>query len=108
MKAARILSALLCLAAVAGITAGDAAAHGSRARVGVHVGTVWGPWMYPPPWYYPPPVVVVPAEPPPVYIEQRTPPDSAFWHYCRSAGAYYPYVGECREGWLKVLPEQEK
>ena len=104
MKAARILSALLCLLLVA---VGDAAAHGSRARVGVHFGTVWGPWGYPPPWYYPS-VVVVEPEPAPVYIEQNEPPNTAVWHYCRSAGGYYPYVRECPEGWLKVLPEVEK
>lgn len=105
MKVARFLAVLLCLAALA---AGEASAHGSRGRVGIHFGTVWGPWGYPPPWYYPSTIVVQPPPPPPVYIEQHEAPATAFWYYCRSADGYYPYVRECREGWLKVLPEPEK
>lgn len=105
MKAARFLAVLLCLALVA---AGSASAHGSRGRVGVHFGTYWGgPFFFPPPWYYEPVVVVTPPQPT-VYIEQSTAPAGGLWHYCRSAGAYYPYARECPEGWLKVLPETER
>jgi hypothetical protein len=104
MNAAKFLLALICLIVIA---VGSASAHGSRGRVGIHFGTVWGPWIYPPPWYYQP-AIVVPPPPPPVYIEQNEAPAGAFWHYCRSAGGYYPYIRECREGWLKVLPEMEQ
>jgi hypothetical protein len=27
-----------------------------------------------------------------------------YWYYCDSAGAYYPYVAECPEGWQPVVP----
>jgi hypothetical protein len=26
------------------------------------------------------------------------------WYYCASAGAYYPYVTVCPEGWVLVAP----
>ncbi|MCK7490430.1 MAG: hypothetical protein MZW92_00425 [Comamonadaceae bacterium] len=47
----------------------------------------------------------MPPPQPTVYIEQSVAPAGSFWHYCRSVGGYYPYVQECPEGWLKVLPE---
>ena len=102
MKAARFLAALLCLMLVA---VSSVSAHGGRGRVGIHIGSYWGPWFYPPPWYYQPTIVVPPPPPPTVYIEQSVAPGGNLWHYCRSAGGYYPYVQACPEGWLKVLPE---
>jgi hypothetical protein len=27
-----------------------------------------------------------------------------YWYYCGSAGAYYPYVAACPEGWTPVAP----
>ncbi|PYN51000.1 MAG: peptidylprolyl isomerase [Candidatus Rokuibacteriota bacterium] len=27
------------------------------------------------------------------------------WYYCNDAKAYYPYVRECRSGWLRVVPQ---
>jgi hypothetical protein len=43
--------------------------------------------------YRPPPapVVVVPAR-----------PSAGVWHYCASAGTYYPYTEFCPEGWRAV------
>ena len=39
------------------------------------------------------------------YIEQYAVPlQSGFWYYCHSAGAYYPGVAECAEGWEQVAP----
>ena len=29
----------------------------------------------------------------------------AYWYYCRSAKAYYPYVKNCPEGWQAVQPQ---
>jgi len=28
-----------------------------------------------------------------------------FWYYCRSPQGYYPFVGECPDGWIQVLPQ---
>ncbi|MCL2635202.1 MAG: hypothetical protein FWD50_01045 [Betaproteobacteria bacterium] len=111
MKAARILAVALCLVAVAPFTVGEVFAH--RGRIGFSVGAAWspwwGPWGYPSPWYAPP-VVVVSPEParPMVYMQKNELPGTAFWHYCRNPGGYYPYVSECPEGWLRVLPQKEK
>ena len=105
--------------------AGSALAH--RSHVGIGVGINLGPPVLAPAWpayrpyygpyygpyypyYSPPSVVVVPAAPPPVYIEQNPPAETAnaYWYFCPDAQAYYPYVKECPEGWQKVLPQPEK
>ncbi|MDR0775840.1 MAG: hypothetical protein LBE81_04280 [Azonexus sp.] len=111
MKAARILAAVCCLVVIAPFSADEAFAH--RSRTSVHVGAyywggpmwgpIWGPWG-PSPWWHSP-VVVVRSEPPLVYIERNMPRSNAFWYYCRDPAGYYPYVKECREGWLAVLPQ---
>ena len=76
--------------------------HGrGRAPVIVGFGSAfwWGyPWGYSYPYPYPSTVVVEPA---PAYSEQVAP---HFWYYCHSAGAYYPYVHACPEGWVRVSP----
>ncbi|MDP3439210.1 MAG: hypothetical protein U0989_18825 [Azonexus sp.] len=107
MKRQKSLAMLLVLLML-GIS--SAFAHGGRARVGVYVGPYWGPLFYP----YPPQVIVVPAAPPPVYIEQREVPVEAapavqqYWYYCGSSQGYYPYVKECPDGWQKVLPQPSR
>jgi hypothetical protein len=30
------------------------------------------------------------------------PPPPVYWYYCRSLGAYYPYVPSCPEAWVPV------
>jgi hypothetical protein len=50
----------------------------------------WGP-AYP---YYPPAY----SQPAVAYA----PPPPSYWYYCQSAGAYYPYVSGCPEGWVPV------
>lgn len=106
--------ALLMVLLVAGGT-GTAFAHGYyRGGVGVYFGPSWWPGFYRPPLYYSPQVIVVPAAPPPVYIEQREVAVEAasettnYWHYCREAKGYYPYVKECPGGWQKILPQPAK
>lgn len=67
----------------------------------------WGP-PYP---YYPPAVVAVPSSPP-VYIEKGGGRDAApaqsdaqaYWYYCASSNAYYPYVKQCPGGWERQVP----
>ena len=110
------------LLAVLMFSVSTAHAHGGRARFGVYVGPSWGPswgpyWgpgFYPSPFYYPPQVIVVPAAPPPVYIEQReapaevAPDTQQYWYFCGSSKGYYPYVKDCPEGWQKVLPQPSR
>ena len=60
-------------------------------------------------YYAPAPVYVEPqpvyVEPQPVYVAPRTAyaaPPAGYWHYCGSAGQYYPYVNDCPESWQLV------
>lgn len=43
-----------------------------------------------------------PPSPPPVYMSVPEPRPPAVWYYCRSAGAYFPYVKSCRAPWELV------
>lgn len=57
----------------------------------------------------PPVVVQEPAQvympPPPMEpVVAYSPPADGWWYYCRSAGAYYPYVKHCAGGWERVSP----
>jgi hypothetical protein len=101
-----LLSLLLGLLAI-GAT-GTASARG-HFHGGVYIGGPvwgpgWGPGYYPPSYYYPPaPIYVQPVQPapPPVYVEQN---NNDYWYYCAQPKAYYPYVKECPQGWMKVVP----
>lgn len=46
-------------------------------------------------WYAPPAQGVYVAPPAPA---------AGYWHYCASAGQYYPNVSYCPEGWQPVQP----
>jgi hypothetical protein len=74
--------------------------YGGRWKSGVFIGA---PFVFAAPfaYRYPPPVVLQPP-PAPVYVQPDPPP---YWYYCQSAGAYYPHVGACPEGWLQVAPQ---
>jgi hypothetical protein len=39
------------------------------------------------------------------YYPNATYPNPQYWYYCPSAGAYYPYVSACPEGWTPVVPQ---
>jgi hypothetical protein len=64
------------------------------------------PYAYPP-YAYPPPAVV---QPNPQTFIQQAPPATAesqapnYWYYCADSRSYYPYVRECPEGWMTVVP----
>ena len=62
----------------------------------------WGGYPY---WYgypyYAPPVVVQQA--PQVYV-QPADPAQQYWYYCQNPPGYYPSVGECPSGWVRVVP----
>ena len=70
----------------------------------------WGPygdpwlggWGYPYYPYYAPsyPAYVVPD----TGAVPSAPPPPAYWYYCPSAKAYYPYVSQCPEPWVPVSP----
>jgi hypothetical protein len=56
------------------------------------------------PYWYPPLLPYYPLEVP-IELEQYAAPlQSGFWYYCHSAGAYYPGVADCPEGWEQVAP----
>ena len=60
------------------------------AFTGVALGSAFAPvYAYPAPVYVAPPPAYAPAPP-------------AYWYFCRSAGAYYPYVPSCPEPWVPV------
>jgi len=77
--------------------------HGSFS---FYFGPSWYASPFPPPAvYYPPRVIVVPPPQPPVYIEQAPAYGSSqYWYFCQSANAYYPQVGDCPGGWIRVPP----
>jgi len=80
---------------------------GAKVFVGVGVAPIWWGWpgwAYPYPYYpyYSAPVVVQQA--PPVYIQQDQPAEPYYCYYCEGAQAYYPYVQQCPNGWMKVVP----
>jgi hypothetical protein len=60
------------------------------------VGGFFWPWGDYPPYY---PLVDTPVE----YIERGEQEASAAdWLYCGSARSFFPDVGECAEGWVRV------
>ena len=65
------------------------------------VGPGW--WGAPYPYYYPSPPVVV--QQPPVYEQPApTPQAPAYWYYCQNPQGYYPYIQQCPNGWMQVVP----
>ena len=89
----------------------------AQAHGGGHGGWGWGPalglglfglglWELSQPHYYsyPAPIVQEPLEE--IYV-QPAPPQPAttgYWYYCRNPEGYYPYVKQCPDGWMKVVP----
>ncbi len=58
--------------------------------------------------YYDDPVIITVPSEPTVYVErstERPTDDSDYWYYCPSSRTYYPYVKDCREDWMKVVPQ---
>jgi hypothetical protein len=95
-----------------GVIAGRAAWHGGfhgHGRVGVFVGPgVWwgGPWWWGPGYpYYDYPGYSYPYYAPPVYVQPQPPPQQPYyWYYCQNPQGYYPYVQQCPNGWMQVVP----
>jgi hypothetical protein len=88
--------------------------HGGRWFHGEHFGRMawwWivdGVWYYYPAPVYPypdpytPPAIIVQAPPP---APTQAPPALQYWYYCASSKAYYPYVSNCPEAWMQVVPQ---
>jgi hypothetical protein len=74
---------------------------GSVAAIGAAAVPVYWPWSNYPPGY---PAVAIAATAPVEYIErgeQEAQPEE-YWFYCAKAQGYFPYVGECADGWERV------
>ena len=101
----RILIALFIIVLLSPL-AGFAYGHHGYFRGGVWIDPLWGPWWFAPyPYYSAPPVVV--ERPTTDYYIQQAPQQTqepAYWFYCRKSEGYYPYVQQCPEGWMKVVP----
>ena len=107
-------SVLIAIALLLGSAApGDA--RGYRGHGGAHVWVgpgiwwgshaFWGPfwWGHPYPYSAGPPVVI--QQPAPINAEPAPPaPEPYYWYYCQERQAYYPYVQQCPNGWMKVVP----
>ena len=52
--------------------------------------------------YAPPPVII--ERQPPVYVQPEQSEDN-YWYYCRDPEGFYPYVRNCADGWMKVVPD---
>jgi hypothetical protein len=87
----------------------------------------WGAWPYAAAWGvglgaygfgYPyvgtPLVVTNVTTSPPVYIQQESapvapavpePPADHYWYYCAQPAGYFPYVKDCDQPWMKVIPQ---
>jgi hypothetical protein len=106
--------------------------HGG-ARVGIYVGapirfnygyypySYYGAPFYGTPYYSSAPAYYPPVQSAPMIYTERSdipqinsheaPINSAqvaqgdWWYFCADAKAYYPYVNQCPEGWLRVAPQ---
>jgi hypothetical protein len=93
----------------------------SQARGGGRGGWGWGPalgvglfglglWEISRPYYsypyysYPAPVVQQPLQE--IYVQPapQQPATTGYWYFCQNPEGYYPYVKQCPDGWMKVVP----
>lgn len=71
----------------------------------------WGPWPYA--WGatvalpYAVAPLVVNTQPAAPVIVQAAPeaPASSYWYYCTEPAGYFPYVQQCSQPWMKVVPQ---
>lgn len=114
MKRVMTLLAAAATLATGLATSFDAEAHGWRShrpRTSIVIGAPtisYGIGYWPRPIYYTPyytaPFVLAPSQPapPPVYVERPAVEPVHDWFFCASSQAYYPYVDQCAEGWVRV------
>jgi hypothetical protein len=85
---------------------------------GVYVGGpgYWGAWPYAYGWgagyawpYAVSPLVVNAAPAPQVIVQPAAPvpevPATSYWYYCTQPAGYFPYVQDCTQAWMKVVPQ---
>jgi hypothetical protein len=103
----RILMALFIFIILSPLVAHAHGAHGYY-RGGVWINPFWvAPYpyysIYP---YYSAPEVIVERPAPDYYVQPapQRPEEPAYWYYCRKPEGYYPYVKQCPDGWMKVVP----
>lgn len=85
---------------------GHVAHHGAFHHGGLFIGIdhYFGPY-WDPLFHGPAPVIVTQPAPPTVYIEKSEQRRPYYWYYCSAANGYYPYVKECPQGWMRVVPQ---
>ena len=72
---------------------------------------LWGGWPYAWGAAYAVPYAVAPvvvnATPAPQVIVQPAPaaPADSYWYYCTQPAGYFPYVQNCSQPWMKVVPQ---
>ena len=81
-------------------------------RAGIYIGApaFWGAWPYA--WGsgyavpYPVAPVVINTAPPQVVVQPApAAPADSYWYYCTQPAGYYPYVQNCSQPWMKVVPQ---
>jgi hypothetical protein len=84
--------------------------HRGHGGVSIWLGPGWGPGWWGPyynPYYYPyyqEPIVV--EQRPEIYLQPlpQAEQQPVYWYYCKNPQGYYPYVKQCPDGWMKVVP----
>lgn len=80
-------------------------------RAGFYVGApapYWGGWAYPAPLAVAPIIVATPTVAAPLVVAPQPapePPASSYWYYCPQPAGYFPYVQQCSQAWMKVVPQ---
>lgn len=83
---------------------------------GLGYGAPYHPYAYPYPGGYPfvyAPVVINSTPIPQTYIQQepvaeavvQAAPTINYWYYCTQPAGYFPYVQNCNQPWMKVIPQ---
>jgi len=103
----RLIRISLTVAAL--LLVGVVAAQAAHFHGGVWIGPAWGPGWWGPAYpyypYYAPPPVVIQQQAPEIYVQPAPQPEeSSYWYYCQDSKGYYPYVKQCPNGWMKVVP----
>ena len=104
MKKVVRISVVVMAVLLMSVMAGHAHVHG-----GIWIGPVWGPGWWGPPYpyypYYAPPPVVVQQPSHEIYVQPEPQSEEpSYWYFCPNPQGYYPYVQQCPNGWMKVVP----